>query len=38
MNHGFWDDEELNVRTTLVGKIQAGQKDRGNRIQALRLA
>ena len=22
MNHGFWDDEELNVRTTLYGKFK----------------
>ncbi len=26
MNHGFWDDEELNVRTTLYGKFKLNKK------------
>jgi hypothetical protein len=26
MNHGFWDDEELNIRTTLYGKFKADKK------------
>jgi hypothetical protein len=26
MNHGFWDDEELNVRTTLYGKFKPDKK------------
>ena len=26
MNHGFWDDEELNVRTTLYGKFKRDKK------------
>ncbi|HEY5704363.1 MAG TPA: hypothetical protein VIS96_02195 [Terrimicrobiaceae bacterium] len=26
MNHGFWDDEEFNVRTTLCGKFKANKK------------
>ena len=26
MNHGFWDDEELNVRTTLYGKFKPDRK------------
>ena len=26
MNHGFWDDEELNVRTTLYGKFKPNKK------------
>jgi hypothetical protein len=26
MNHGFWDDEELNIRTTLWGKFRPDKK------------
>ncbi len=26
MNHGFWDDEELNIRTTLWGKFKPSKK------------
>lgn len=26
MNHGFWDDEELNIRTTLWGKFKPNKK------------
>jgi hypothetical protein len=26
MNHGFWDDEELNVRTTLYGRFKPNKK------------
>ena len=26
MTHGFWDDEELNVRTTLCGKFKPDKK------------
>jgi hypothetical protein len=26
MTHGFWDDEELNVRTTLWGKFKPSKK------------
>ena len=26
MSHGFWDDEELNVRTTLCGKFKLNKK------------
>jgi hypothetical protein len=26
MNHGFWDDEELNLRTTLYGKFKLNKK------------
>jgi hypothetical protein len=29
MNHGFWDDEELNVRTTLYGKFKPNKKTGG---------
>jgi hypothetical protein len=30
MNHGFWDDEELNVRTTLYGKFKLNKKTNEN--------
>jgi len=26
MNHGFWDDEELNVRTTLYGRFKLNKR------------
>ena len=37
MNQGFWDDEELNVRTTLYGRFKLDRKSGEVEFQATRL-